>query len=93
MMDPSRSVHDGERKPVLTVIFSGRQGLAELLPEQLGAVLGSRPAQVGPPLQQLPHAVVRRELRGWNVLQEHQDQHVFLLIEKTETGAGNTAKV
>lgn len=83
---PSRAVHHGEAEPVLIKIFSGLQGLAEFLPEQLGVLPGLRPAQVGLPLQQLPYAVVRRQLRGGNVLQEHQDQHVLVLIEQTEAG-------
>lgn len=45
---------------------------------------GSRPAQVGAPLQQLPHAVVWGQLGPGDVLQKHQDQHVLPLIEQTE---------
>lgn len=81
---PSLSVYHIEEEPVLTEIFSGPQSLPEFLPEQLGVLHGSLPAEVGLPLQQLPHAVVRRELRGGNVFQKHQDQNVLLLIEQTE---------
>lgn len=68
------------------MIFSALQSLAEFLPEQLGVLPGPRPAQVGPPLQHLPHAVERRQLKGGNLLQKHQDQHVLLLIKQTEAG-------
>lgn len=80
----SWSVCCREEWHVLAESIFGPQSLAELLPEQPRVLLGSLPAQVGLPLQQLFHAVVRRELIGWNVIQEHQDQNVLLFIKQTE---------
>ena len=67
-------------------VLSGLQGLPELLPEQVWVCVCAGPAQVGSSLQEPPHAVVRRKLLHWNVLQEHQDQHVLLLVKQTEAG-------
>ena len=47
-------------------------------------LLSLRPAQVGLPLQQLPYAVVSRQLTGGNILQKLQNQHVLLLIKQAE---------
>ena len=67
-------------------VFLGVQGLSELLPEQVWVCVCAGPAQVGLSLQEPPHAVVRRKLLHGNVLQEHQDQHVLLLVKQTEAG-------
>ena len=67
-------------------VLLGVQGLPELLPEQVWVCVCAGPAQVGLSLQEPPHAVVRRKLLHGNVLQEHQDQHVLLLVKQTEAG-------
>ena len=67
-------------------VLLGLQGLPELLPEQVWVCVCAGPAQVGLSLQEPPHAVVRRQLLHGNVLQEHQDQHVLLLVKQTEAG-------
>ena len=67
-------------------VLLGVQGLPELLPEQVWVCVCAGPAQVGFSLQEPPHTVVRRQLLHGNVLQEHQDQHVLLLVKQTEAG-------
>ena len=69
------------------------QGLPELLPEQVWVCVSAGPAQVGLTLQEPPHAVVRRQLLHGNVLQEHQGQHVLLLVKQTEAGEMETGRV
>lgn len=66
------------------------QSSPNILPEESGvAATGARPAQVGAPLQELPHAVVRGELVGWDLLQEQEDQNVLLLVKQTEAARGD----
>lgn len=85
-VDLMLSVHHSEAEPVTTSIFSGPQGLPQFLPEHFSAFAGTGPTQVRRLLHQLPHAVVRRQQRGGDLLQEHQDQHILLLIKQTEAG-------
>ena len=59
------------------------QSSAQVLPEQSRVLSSLGPAQVGVSLHQPPHLIVGRQLLGWNVLQEHQDQHVLLFIKQT----------
>lgn len=79
------SVHYSEAKLVSTKFFCCLQSLPEFLPEQASRPTGSRPAQVSLLLHEFPQAVVRRQLTGRDLLQKHQDQHILLLIEQTET--------
>ena len=74
-------------------VLLGVQGLLELLPEQVWVCVCAGPAQVGFSLQEPPHTVVRRQLLHGNVLQEHQDQHVLLLVKQTEAGEVETGRV
>lgn len=71
-------------------VVSTLQSSLHVLPEDSGVMAASlRPAQVGPLLQELSHAVVRGELVGWDLLQEQQDQNVLLLVKQTEAAGGN----
>lgn len=71
-------------------VVSTLQSSLNVLPEDSGVTAaGLRPAQVGPPLQELSHAVVRGELVGWDLLQEEQDQNILLLVKQTEAAGGN----
>lgn len=67
----------------------GLQSSLDVLPEDSGMPAGLRPAQVGASLQHLPHAVVRRQQLGRDLLQKQQDQHVLLLVEQTEAAAAH----
>lgn len=70
--------------------ISTLQSSPNILPEESGvAAAGARPAQVGAPLQEFPHAVVRGELVGWDLLQEQEDQDVLLLVKQTEAAGGD----
>lgn len=66
------------------------QSSLNILPEESGVAATSlRPAQVGAPLQEPPHAVVRGELVGWDLLQEEQDQNILLLVKQTEAAGAD----
>ena len=67
---------------------SALQSSVDVLPEESRVAGGLGPAQVGAPPHQLPHAVVRRQLLLWQLFQEEQDQHIFLLIQQTVAGDG-----
>lgn len=95
----SRCLSLGERHRLKLLKVSGRssqqvgvlggsvprlQSSAYVLPEDSRVAAGMRPAQVAASLHQLPHAVVRRQLPGRDLLQKQQDQHVLLLVKQTE---------
>ena len=92
----SGSLQPSDEGVLLSRGLAGLQSQVELVPEELGVLSSSGPAQVGLPLQQPPHAVVGRQLLGWDLLQEHQDQHVLALVkqaEARENGGGTAGRV
>lgn len=73
--------------------ISRLQSSLNILPEDSSMVAPSlRPAQVGLPLLELPHAVVGGELVGWELLQEQKDQNILLLIEETKAAGESRSK-
>lgn len=70
----------------------GLQSSADVLPEDSFVLAGLRPAQVGASLHQLPHAVVRRQLLGRDLLQKQQDQNVLVLVKQAEAAATQTGQ-
>lgn len=73
--------------------ISRLQSSLNILPEDSSLVAASlRPAQVGLPLQELPHAVVWGELVGRDLLQEQKDQNILLLVEETKA-AGESSRL
>lgn len=82
----SLSLHPGEDGVLFRRQVPGLQSHLEFLPEDPCVLPSSWPAQVGASLHQPPHAVVGWELVVWDLFEKHQDQHILLLIKKTEAG-------
>ena len=78
----------GQQVGVLRGRLSCLQSSPDVLPKDCRVLSGLRPAQVGAFLHQFPHAVVWRQLMGWDLLQKQQNQHVFPLVKQTETATG-----